>query len=258
SIGENIFTWTLESGDCATTIDSVSVFIFDPNNPIADAGLDQQLCVPQDSVFMAGSLLIAPATGTWHLVSGSGIPVDANDPGTMITQLEVGENIFEWEVSNGPCVNGLTSDQVSIIVYSDSTAASNAGPDLQTCLPLTTVQLDGEMPPAPAEGTWSVIAGTGIFADANDPVTMVSGLSQGVNTFVWTLDWDPCPNNGTLTDTVNVLIFDPTAPIADAGPDQQICGPGVQATMQANTPMVPGVGTWSVFQGTATVASIND
>src|SRR5690606_16881324 len=76
--------------------------------------------------------------------------------------------------------------------------------------------------------------------------------------FVWTLDWDPCPNNGTLTDTVNVLVYDPTAPIADAGADQQICGPGVQATMQANTPMVPGVGTWSVIQGTATVASIND
>ena len=258
SIGENIFTWTLESGDCATTIDSVSVFIFDPNNPIANAGLDQQLCVPQDSVFMAGSLLIAPATGTWHLVSGSGIPVDANDPGTLITQLAVGENIFEWEVSNGPCANGLTSDQVSITIYSDSTAAANAGPDLQTCLPLTSIQLDAEMPPAPAEGTWSVIAGTGSFADANDPLTMVSGLSQGVNTFVWTLDWDPCPNNGTLTDTVNVLVYDPTAPIADAGADQQICGPGVQATMQANTPMVPGVGTWSVLQGTATVASIND
>lgn len=257
-IGENIFTWTLESGECVTTTDQVSVFVFDPNSPIADAGLDQQLCVPQDSVFMAGSIPIFPATGTWTLVSGSGIPVDVNDPSTMITGLTEGSNIFQWQVFNGPCPNGLTGDLVEVTVYGDTTAAANAGPDLQVCLPITTIDLQGEVPPAPAEGTWTLLSGTGVFLDSASATTTVSGLSQGINTFVWTLDWDPCPNNGILTDTVSVYVYDPLAPIADAGADQQICGPGVQATMQANIPVTPGVGTWSVVQGNAIVQSPND
>lgn len=258
SIGQNTFLWTLESGNCITTTDEVSIYVFDPNNPIADAGLDQELCTPQDSVFMAGSSLIFPATGTWTLVSGGGVPVDANDPGTMIIDLAVGANVFQWQVSNGPCPNGLTTDQVTITLYSDTTAAANAGPDLETCLPLTDVQLQGEMPPAPATGTWSVIAGTGTFQDVNSPTSLVTGLSQGVNTFVWSLEWDPCPNNGILTDTVTVLVFDPQAPIADAGPDQEICGPGITTTMAANVPATPGFGVWSVLQGAATIASSGD
>ncbi len=258
TIGENIFTWMLESGDCATTTDQVSIFVFDPNNPLADAGLDQQLCVPQDSAFMAASQLIFPATGTWTLVSGNGSAVDPGDPNTMITGMLEGVNIFQWEVSNGPCPNGVTSDVVEVIVYGDTTAAADAGPDLQTCIPITTMQLQAVAPPAPAIGTWSVLAGTGVFTDPNDPVTTVSGLTQGINSFVWTLSWDPCPNNGILTDTVDVYVYDPLAPIADAGPDQLICGGDSAAVMQANTPAAPGIGTWSVLQGGATVNSIND
>nr|MDQ3100530.1 gliding motility-associated C-terminal domain-containing protein [Bacteroidota bacterium] len=257
-VGENILTWSLESGDCVTTSDNVSIFVFDPENLIADAGLDQEMCVPQDSVFMAGSDMIFPASGTWTLISGTGTPIDANDPGTMIAGLSEGVNIFQWEVSNGPCPIGLTTDLVQITVYGDTTAAANAGPDMETCIPITTVQLQGEDPPAPAQGTWTILTGTGIFQDVNDPATSVSGLAQGINTFIWTLNWEPCPNNGILTDTIRVFVFDPLAPIADAGPDQQICGPGVQGTMMANVPSVPGVGTWTVLQGNSTIQSPNE
>jgi gliding motility-associated-like protein len=258
SIGQNTFLWTLESGSCITTMDEVSIYVFDPNNPVANAGPNQELCMPQDSVFMAGSSLIFPATGTWVLLSGAGVPVDAGDPTTMINGLAVGANVFQWQVSNGPCPNGLTTNNVVITLYSDTTAAANAGPDLQSCLPITEVQLQGEVPPAPASGTWTVIAGTGIFTDPNSATTIVTGLSQGVNTFVWTLEWYPCPNNGILTDTVNVLVYDPLAPIADAGPDQELCGPGIPTVMAANVPATPGIGTWSVVQGSATIASEND
>lgn len=257
-VGENILSWTLESGDCATTSDQVSIFVFNPENPIANAGMDQELCVPQDSTFMAGSILLPPASGTWTLVSGAGTPVDPGDPNTLITGLGIGENVFQWEVYNGPCVNGLTTDLVSITLYSDSTVASDAGPDLEICLPLDEVQLQGVQPPPPGAGTWTLIAGSGTIVDPADPNTLVTGLGQGVNTFVWTLEWDPCPNNGVLTDTMSVMVFDPTAPFADAGPDQEICTPQNTTQLEANTPMVPGVGTWTVIQGNATVVTPND
>ena len=257
-VGETILTWTLSSGVCVTTVDSVSIFVFDPNNPIANAGLDQELCVPQDSVFMAGSNLIFPAQGTWTLVSGTGTPVAPNDPGTLISGLSVGQNVFQWEVYNGPCANSLTSDQVTITLFSDSTSAANAGPDLESCLPITTVTMQGEQPIAPGEGTWTLISGTGAIADPNDPNTQVSGLSQGENVLVWTLNWDPCPNNGLLTDTVTVRIYNAFAPAADAGPDQDLCSPTNTSVLAGNTPEIPGVGTWTVNSGTAVVTSPNN
>lgn len=258
SIGENIFTWTLQGGICVTTVDSVSLFVFDPNNPNANAGLDQELCMPQDSVLMAGSSLIFPAQGTWTTLLGTGIPQAPGDPGTLITTLSVGLNRFQWEVYNGPCANSLTRDTVDIILYDDTTAAANAGPDLQQCLPLSEINLQGVQPPLPAEGTWTLIAGTGVIAEPNNPTSLVTGLSQGINTFVWTLEWDPCPNNGLLTDTMSVYVYDPGAPLANAGPDQQLCSPTDASVLTGNTPAIPGVGTWSVISGTAIVSEPNN
>lgn len=258
TVGENILTWTLQGGICVTTVDSVSLFVFDPNNPIANAGLDQELCMPEDSVMMAGSNLIFPATGTWTTLLGSGVPQSPNDPGTIITGISIGLNRFQWEVYNGPCANSLTVDVVDVTLYDDTTAAANAGPDLQQCLPITEINLQGETPPAPAEGTWTLISGTGVIAEPNNPTSLITGLSQGINTFVWTLEWDPCPNNGVLSDTVNVYVYDPAAPLAAAGPDQQLCTPANSSVLTGNTPAIPGVGTWTVIGGTAVIADPND
>jgi gliding motility-associated-like protein len=258
TVGENIFTWTLQGGICVTTVDSVSIFVFDPTNPIADAGLDQELCMPQDSTLMAGSSLIFPATGTWTTIAGTGVPLAPGDPGTQVNNLSVGMNTFVWEVYNGPCANPLTRDTVNVVLYDDTTAAANAGPDLEQCLPLTEIFLQGEQPPLPAEGTWTLIAGAGTIVDPNDPTTQITGLEQGINTFVWTLEWDPCPNNGLLTDTMSVYVYDPAAPVADAGPDQQLCTPENSTVLAGNTPALPGVGTWTVFSGTAVIADPND
>lgn len=257
-VGENIFQWTIVSGDCATTSDQVSVFVFDPTNLDAFAGSDVELCVPQDSVFMGASVNIFPAVGTWSVIAGTGTPVDVNDPATLIEGLSIGVNTFQWSVYNGNCSNSTTVDLVTITLYGDTTAAANAGPDLESCLPITTVTLQGETPPAPAVGTWTVIEGAGIFADENDAQTSVSGMVQGINTFVWTLNWEPCPNNGILSDTVSVFIFDPAAPVADAGPTQYLCTPDIATTLAANTPDIPGVGTWTVTQGGSTVVDVND
>ncbi len=253
TVGENIFTWTLQGGICVTTVDSVSLKVFDPTNPDANAGLDQELCMPQDSVLMAGSSLIIPATGTWTTLVGGGTPVAPGNPGTLITNLSIGLNTFQWEVYNGPCANSLTFDVVDVTLYDDTTAAANAGPDLEQCLPLTEINLQGVQPPAPAEGTWTLIAGTGVIDEPNNPTTLITGLSQGINTFVWRLEWDPCPNNGLLTDTMSVYVYDPSAPLADAGPDQQLCSPDNASVLTGNTPAIPGVGTWSVVSGTAVI-----
>ena len=257
-VGENILVWTLTQGVCGVSSDSVSIFIFDENNPAADAGPDVEICTPQDSIFLAGNTPIFPAQGTWSLIEGAGLFEDVNDPTSKVVGLTIGTNTFVWTMDNGPCPNALSTDTMTVILYSDSTNAPNAGPDQETCLPLDVVQLAGETPLLPATGSWTIISGSGSVAEVNNPTTLVTDLGIGITTLVWTLDLGPCPNNGLLTDTVLITVFDPTAPPADAGPDQELCTPLDSTFMTALVPTFPGFGTWSLISGTGIISDTLD
>jgi gliding motility-associated-like protein len=258
TVGENILTWTIDNGICGISSDNVSIFIFDENNPPADAGPDVEICTPQDSIFLAGNTPTFPAFGTWSLIAGAGLFEDVNDPNSKVVGLAIGPNTFVWTVNNGPCANPITTDTMTVILYDDSTSAADAGSDLETCLPLTFVQMQASPPQPPATGTWTILNGSGTIVDPNDPNTVVNNLQLGITTLLWTLDNGPCPNNGLMTDTVDVYIYDPTAPTANAGPDQELCTPQTSTTMQGNTPSIPGVGTWTLLSGTGTIAAPND
>jgi hypothetical protein len=133
----------------------VSIFIYESTQVDANAGPDQSICSPQSSVVMQGSAVTFPGLGTWQLVSGSGTPVEPSNPNTVITGLSVGENIFRWAVSNGPCANGNTVDLVSIFVYQTNAPAADAGVDQEICTPQSTVSMNANEPIFPAIGTWT-------------------------------------------------------------------------------------------------------
>lgn len=258
SIGENILTWTLINGVCGTSTDDVSIFIFDPLSPPANAGPDVEICVPQDSIYLSGNTPIFPAIGTWSQISGAGLFEDVNDPTSKVVGLAIGENTFVWTLDNGPCANAITSDTMTVILYSDSTDAPDAGPDLEICLPLTQINLQATAPTPPADGTWTLVSGVGTIVDPTDSATLVTDLQVGISTFVWTLDLSPCANSGVLTDTMTVSVFDPAAPPADAGPDIELCTPTTNTVMAANTPLFPATGTWSLISGAGTIADTTD
>jgi gliding motility-associated-like protein len=258
SVGENILTWTIDNGMCGISHDSVSIFIYDANAPAAAAGPDQEYCTPQDSTLLTGNTPTFPAQGTWSLVGGAGLFADANDPVTKVVGLAIGANTFVWTVDNGPCADAITNDTMTVVIFSDSTAAANAGEDFETCLPFSTVQLLADVPEPPATGTWSILSGSGILTDPSDPHTEITDLGVGVTTLLWTLDNGPCPNNGLLTDTLNISVYDPFGPVADAGPDISNCTPEDSTVMAANTPLFPAVGTWELVSGTGAIADEHD
>jgi len=258
SIGENILTWTIDNGVCGITTDSVKIFIYDANEPPANAGPDQQYCTPQDSTLLTGNTPTFPAQGTWSVIDGAGLFVDANDPATKVVGLAIGANTFIWTVDNGPCADAITSDTVTVIIFSDSTAAANAGEDISMCLPMDNAQLNADIPQLPATGTWTILNGTGILADPSDPHTQITALGVGVTTLLWTLDNGPCPNNGLLTDTLTISIFDPFGPVAHAGADISNCTPEDSTIMAGNAPLFPAVGTWDLVSGTGVIADIHD
>src|SRR5690606_40477 len=108
---------------------------------------------------------------------------NANLPGTAVTGLTVGTNTFVWTISDNNGICSPNSDTVSIIV--EEITVANAGADQNVCV--DNAILAANAVAAGEAGTWTVTSGTGVFADANDPTTTVSGLSAGENIFVWTI-----------------------------------------------------------------------
>jgi len=258
SIGENIIRWTIDNGPCGEpTTNTVSIFIFDENAADADAGLDQEICFPESSVFMTANDPTNPGGGFWIVVQGTGVFANPSSPTSEVTGLSIGENIFQWILLNGPCANNNTSDQVSIFVFDPNNAFANAGLDQNFCSPISSTNLNADVPNNPSFGTWTLIQGTGVIADPNNPNTLVTDLSIGQNTFAWTVYNGPC-DQGQTVDVVNVFIYDENQSPADAGPDQEICTPTTSAVMAANAPIFPATGIWSLFQGSGTVQNIND
>ena len=57
---------------------------------------------------------------------------------------------------------------------------------------------------------------------------------------------------------MDVYIYDPGAPTADAGPDQSLCTPDTTTNLAGNVPSFPGEGTWTLIGGSGTIADPND
>ncbi len=258
TVGENILTWSFDNGVCGFTADNVSVFIFDEHNPHANAGADQAWCTPQDSTWLQGNQPIFPASGTWTVINGAGLFQDAHDPHSKVVGMAIGANTFVWTTNNGPCPDAITMDTVTVIVYSDSTAAANAGEDFELCLPFTSAQLQAAVPQPPATGTWSILSGPGTLVNPSDPHTTINDLALGITRLVWNLNNGPCPNNGIMSDTLTITVYDPFGPVAEAGPDISLCTPADNTVMAAGTPLFPAYGTWHLVSGAGAIADIHD
>ncbi len=69
-----------------------------------------------------------------------------------------------------------------------------------------------------ATGSWTLIGGAGTIVDPASPTSAITDLTVGISTFVWTLDNGPCPPNGIMSDTIQIYVYDPTAPTANMFP----------------------------------------
>ncbi len=258
-LGENIFVWTLFNGNCldvADRTDTVTIFLFNVDLADAFAGNDQEFCTPNTSATLTATPLNGAATGQWTLVSGGGTIANPSSSTTTVSNLPVGENIFQWTVDNGPCANGVTSDQVSIFIFDENQTAANAGDDQQWCTPLNSVQLNGNAATFPAQGTWTLISGSGTIANPNDPNTFVTNLAPGENIFRWRIVNGPC---GSFTqDFVTIFVFNAFNEDAVAGADQELCLPSLSTLLEGNTPQLPAGGTWTLVSGSGDIASPNN
>ena len=78
----------------------------------AFAGEDQEIC-SSFITLSANNPLMADNFGQWELISGSGVIGDLDNPFSSVSGLSIGDNIFQWSVTND-C--GTNTDQVMITV----------------------------------------------------------------------------------------------------------------------------------------------
>ncbi|KAF5040739.1 hypothetical protein DSECCO2_530280 [anaerobic digester metagenome] len=128
-------------------------------------------------------------------------------------------------------IDGYTGDNCDYTIgVNTGVAFVNAGPDQVVCTTSATLTATSTL----TAGSWSVVSGSGTFADPTNPTTSITGLSSGVNVFSWTSSTTLC---GTLSDEVAVT--------------STICLPVTLLSFSASclTPQVIGI-TWNTASET--------
>jgi hypothetical protein len=200
--------------------------------PTANAGSDQTITLPSNTVSLSGSG--ADADGTivsyhWSKLSGpSGDAIsNSNSASTSVTGLLQGTYQYVLQVTDNGSASG--SDTVRIQVNAavqNATPTVYAGSDQSITLPTNTGSLNGSG--SVAGGTissynWSQISGpsSGNIADANSPSTSVTDLVQGVYVFQLKVTDN---NNNTNTSNVQITVNSTNALLPAVNPSNTVNG----------------------------------
>ncbi len=240
--GTYVFKWVINSGPRCPKAEATVRVIFAPTTPQAvAAGSNRTVCFG-GTILLDGSTPAQGETGTWSLVSGSGITfADVNNPRTGITGTVANTTyVFKWKVTN---LCGADSSTVTITTSNlQGPPQANAGADACFASGTTSLTLAGNNP-NPATGLWTQISGPSATITNNTLFnSTVTGLTNGTYLFEWQNNRNSCdPTRDTVRYTISG-----SASAANAGTDRDSCGNSV--TLGA-TPVVTGLGTWVQVSG---------
>lgn len=229
------------SNGCAGTIGG-SAQIFTQPGPDAVISGAQSICPGQSatlSVALSGN-------GPWDITWSDGVNTFSQNTITA----------SPWVFSDSPaatstytvisvvepgCAGGTTSGQGTILVHPAPSPAS-VGAHQSIC---ATSGIISATAPTAGTGLWTLASGSGTILFPGNPVSNVTSLGLGLNTFTWTVTL------GTCTSSTQLNIFRAIAPNpAQAGADIAICG---NSTTLSATPAVNGVGSWSQVTGSSNI-----
>lgn len=190
NVGMNILEWEISTPACISTSQLTLHVTVPPTT--ANAGTDQYLC--GTSTVLNGNAPVN-GTGTWTILSGMGTLLDPNDANSPVNNLLIGQTVLQWTIVSGACTSSST-----INIYAALSApATSAGQDQLICSGVTSLNA---MTPTVGTGYWVRASGSGIIQDTLDAQSAVSGLSLGLNSFVWITQNAGC----FATDTVEVQV----------------------------------------------------
>ncbi|NQX96400.1 MAG: gliding motility-associated C-terminal domain-containing protein [Flavobacteriales bacterium] len=101
-----------DANNCSNT-DNVEITV--ELGTIADAGIDQEICIDEVSFGLNGNIpLIAGESGLWTILN-SGILIDPLLSSATGSELLLGENVFVWTISNAACPPSSASVTINVI-----------------------------------------------------------------------------------------------------------------------------------------------
>jgi Putative Ig domain len=178
-----------DSAGCpATASGSATVTVNQPPTT-ASTGGPKEICSGGTTAGLGGNTPTV-GTGSWSVVSGGtgAFNPNASTPNATFTHTGgAGPIVVRWTISNPPCPDSTAN--VTITIDQPPTTA-NAGPDQSVCGSSATLAANT---PSVGTGTWTVVSGTGTFANSHSPTTTVTGMTPGANVFRWTITSGACP-----------------------------------------------------------------
>jgi hypothetical protein len=257
--GTYVYRLTVTDNLGATATNDVQIIVNNaapppPNvTPTANAGADQAITLPTNTVVLNGSGTDTDgtiATYAWTKVSGpAGGAIQTPDAATTsITGLNAGTYVFRLTVTDN---DGATdTDDVQVVVNNAPPApnvapTANAGADRNITLPTNTVTLNGSG--TDTDGTiasyaWTKVSGPagGNIQAAAAATTSITGLNAGTYVFRLTVTDN---DGGTDTDDVQVVVNNSTAPSPSNQAPAANAGANLVITLPINTVTLNGSGT---------------
>jgi gliding motility-associated-like protein len=229
SVGTNEFIWTINN-QCITISDTIKITV-ETNPSIPNAGNDQSIC---EANYQLNGNPILIGTGKWTNIVGSGIISDNSIENPFVTNLSIGQNIFQLKISN-TCKSD--SSRVTITFLESPTAAKTEKID-----PICAKQVIIKGNKANVgTGVWKKVSGKGTIMNPTDSITNVTNLGLGFSIYRWTI------SNVCGADSADVIVRADTIPSdAVVGKDQTFCG--YDYILAGNKP-VYGKGSWSILSG---------
>ena len=195
-----LFQWTISNGACLSySSDEVLFNVERAELPMA--GEDQLVC-DEDTVKLS-AMPTNTVAGRWVQETSQeslGVMIEEPfDPASTITGLEPGNvYTFLWTITSS-C--GEFDDKVFVRV---SDPGPFAGFDREVCNDVAEVVLEADTPLG-GDATWSSLTPGVSFSDENRPDALATGIREGENIFVWTIDGAVC--GPTSRDTVIIEYF---------------------------------------------------
>jgi ribosomal protein L14 len=144
------FELNVTDNNGATGRDTMQVTVNAAGNqsPIANAGADQSITLPTNTITLSGSGTDADgsiSSYNWTKISGpsTGTITNANSAATTVTGLVQGVYKFELKVTDNNGATGTDTIQVTVNAAGNQSPTANGGADQSITLPTSTVSLIG-------------------------------------------------------------------------------------------------------------------
>jgi gliding motility-associated-like protein len=244
------FRFTATDNNSASSFDEADVTVNAQTvnqPPSANAGIDQTIKLPSNSIILNGAGTDADGTissYSWVKVSGPTCTL-ANDNTAVlsVTNMIEGTYTFRLTVTDNDGAIGTDLVQVSVLVATTNLApVANAGADFNVLLPTNSITLTGS---ATDDGTivsvlWTKISGPAVTMNGSSTNTLsLTNLVEGSYVFSFTVTDD---GGFSHADNASVNIFPVIAsnlpPVVDAGADLTVQLPvnTIEITAEASDP----------------------